>query len=141
VPVDGGQERAHDIAALDRPEGLGGEQQAGVVIHEIEDLDVAPVGQAPVGRVGLPQLVGQGGLEPDERRARPLVRLGRDQVVTPEDAPDRRRRRGVGEPPGEVVGDRRRATVVAGRRELGAQLNDGRLELGRRPARRGAGSP
>jgi len=86
----GRPERAHDIGGLDRPEGVGGEEQARVVVDDIEDLDVGPVGQAPVGRVGLSQLVGQRGLEPDERRARPRVGLGRDRVMAPEAA-----RRGV----------------------------------------------
>lgn len=34
-----------------------------MVIEPVEDLDVTAVGQGPVGEVGLPTLVGLGGLE------------------------------------------------------------------------------
>jgi hypothetical protein len=43
VGLDRGQEGAYDVAALDRPEGVGGEAQPGVVVDQVEDLDVAPV--------------------------------------------------------------------------------------------------
>jgi hypothetical protein len=47
-----------------------------VVIEEVEDLDVGAVGQRPVGRVGLPALVGQLGLEATPRALRSLLGLG-----------------------------------------------------------------
>ena len=50
-----------DDVAGDRGVGGAAEQVAGVVVEPVEDLDVGAVGQAPVGEVGLPALVGLGG--------------------------------------------------------------------------------
>ena len=38
---------------------IGGHDRPGVVVDEVEDLDVSAVGQGPVGDVGLPALVRQ----------------------------------------------------------------------------------
>lgn len=113
---------------------IGGEQQAGVVVDQVENLDVSPVGQAPVGRVGLPELVRQGRLEADERESRPLVRLRGDQPVAPKDAPYRRRRGNRLEAAAEMVGDRRRPGVVTGLGQLGPQQGCGRRKRRARAA-------
>jgi hypothetical protein len=41
----------------------------------VEDLDVAAIGEGPVGDVGLPALVGLGGFEADVAALGSLVRL------------------------------------------------------------------
>jgi hypothetical protein len=38
--------------------GVAGDGDPGVVVDDVEDFDVAVIGQAPVGDVGLPALVG-----------------------------------------------------------------------------------
>jgi hypothetical protein len=43
--------------------GVAADGQSGVVVDDVEDLDVAVTGQAPVDDVALPALVGQVGLE------------------------------------------------------------------------------
>ena len=43
--------------------GDTGDGQSGVVVDDVEDSDLAVIGQAPVGDVGLPESVGQVGLE------------------------------------------------------------------------------
>ncbi len=43
--------------------GVAGDGQPGVVVDDVEDLDVGAVGEVPVGDVGLPAFVGQVGFE------------------------------------------------------------------------------
>ena len=50
--------------------GDAGEEVAGVVVEDVEDLHIADAGQAPVGEVGLPGLVRQFGSEPAQGRLR-----------------------------------------------------------------------
>lgn len=68
--------------------GSGGAGQgfAGVVVDEVEDLDLGPrasgalgVGQVPVGDVGPPAFVGLFGLEADVAVARTFARLRGDE--------------------------------------------------------------
>ena len=93
-----------------RRNGRAAEQVAGVVVEPADDLDLAAVGEAPVGEVGLPDLVGRRGLEPDPGAARPLARLGHDEARGVEDPPDGRGRRGrpalALEVPGDLTGPR-----------------------------------
>jgi len=56
--VCGGAEGVDDGAAGDAVVGGDGQCVAGVVVDPAEDLDVAVVGEAVVGEVGLPALVG-----------------------------------------------------------------------------------
>jgi len=70
--VEGGD----DVAGLGRGERAGRDDQAGVVIDDVEDLHDRVAVEVPVGRVGLPAFVGQLGFEANERRAGPLVGLG-----------------------------------------------------------------
>ena len=126
---------------LDGDEAAGTEGDPGAVVEKVEDLDRAGVGQLPGGGVGLPGLVGQGCLEADEGRARALVRLGCDEAVFLEDAPDGRDRGQVGELVGEVVVDGLGSGVVAGRRQLAAELDDQLLNLGLDLVRAGVRSP
>ena len=132
VLLAGGRERGHDVVARDPPEGRAAEQVAGVVVEPRADLDLGPVGQAPVGDVGLPQLVGRRGLEAEPRAARPLARLGDDQARRVEDAPDGRGRRDRQALALEVPGDRHRAGIEPAGGELGAQRR--RSARGPRPA-------
>jgi hypothetical protein len=64
-----------DVGGLGRDERAGRDQQPRVVIDHVQDLDVAAIGEGPVGGVGLPALVGQLGLEPPPRALRSLVGL------------------------------------------------------------------
>lgn len=43
--------------------GDAGDEETGVVVDDVEDFDAAAVGEAPVGDVGLPALVGVGRLQ------------------------------------------------------------------------------
>jgi hypothetical protein len=124
VGVAGRAERGHDVVTADPPEDGAGEQVAGVVVEPGADLDLAPVSQAPVGEVGLPQLVGRRGLEAPPGAAWALVRLGDDQPGGMEDAPDRRGRRDGPARAPEVPGDRGRARVQAPGSELDPQGDD-----------------
>jgi hypothetical protein len=75
--------------AGDAVEDGGAEKVAGVIIEPVEYLDVAAVGQVPVGEVRLPALVGLGCLEAVVGAARPLLRLGCDQAGSVQDPSDR----------------------------------------------------
>ena len=112
-----------------------------MVVDAVEDLDAAAVGELPVGAVGLPEFVGQIGLEPNEGRARALVGLRSDQAVPSEDAPDGRHRGRRAEFKTQVEGDRVRAAVMAGGSEFSAQANDRGLDLGRDGVGTGAWPP
>jgi hypothetical protein len=63
----GGVQVSDDIGGLEDRPGGGAGQQPGVVVDDVEDLSVAAISQRPVGDVGLPELVGQVGLEPVPR--------------------------------------------------------------------------
>jgi hypothetical protein len=52
-------ERSHDIGCFGHRVRRGGNDEAGMVVDEVEDLDVSAIRQEPVGDVGLPALVGQ----------------------------------------------------------------------------------
>jgi hypothetical protein len=69
-------EARHDVAGLEHDPGLGADQEPGVVIDRVQDLDVGALVEPPVGRVFLPALVGHLGLEADRRGLRALLRLG-----------------------------------------------------------------
>ncbi len=58
VDLARGAERGHHVVTVDPSKGRAAEQVAGVVIEPRADLDLGPVRQAPVGHVGLPELVG-----------------------------------------------------------------------------------
>ena len=120
VGVAGRAERGHDIVVADPPKGPAAEQVAGVVVEPRADLDLAPIGQAPVGDVGLPQLVGRRGLEAQPRAAWALVRLRRDQPRGMEDAPDGRGRWDRPALALEMPGDHDRAGIEPSGGELGA---------------------
>jgi hypothetical protein len=127
-------ERGHDIVAGDPPEGGDGKQEAGVVVEPVEDLDLGSVRQAPVGEVGLPQLVWCRGLEADPRTPRALARLGCHEPRRVEDAPDGRGRRDGETLPPQVPGDRDRSGIETAAHELRAQRDDPLADLVRRPA-------
>ena len=84
---------SHDVGGFGGHERPGRDQQAGVVVDDVEDLHVGAVGERPVGGVGLPALVGQLGLEPPPRALGPLVGLGGDEPPAGQHPPDRRDRR------------------------------------------------
>ncbi len=85
-------ERGHHVVTVDPAEGRAAEQVAGVVVEPGAVLDLGLVRKAPVGHVGLPQLVGRVGLEAVPRAARTLAWLGHDQARGMEDPSDRRGR-------------------------------------------------
>src|SRR5450759_2658045 len=106
-----------------------------MVIDQVQNLDVGAVGQLPVGRVGLPHLVGQLGLEAYPGRLGALVRLRLDQAVGFADSPDGRPRRSSSEAEPEVVGNGLGAGVEARVGELAPQIDDRLLNLWGGPAR------
>jgi hypothetical protein len=126
VQIGGLVEDRDDIDGLDRGKRLAGQEQPGVVVDHVEDLDVGAAGQAPVGDVGLPHLVRQLCLEADQRAARALLRLGSNKPLPLEDPPDRRARGHLLAPYllGEVVGDGLCAAVMALSVQLLAQPHD-----------------
>jgi hypothetical protein len=117
-------EALNDVGRFHALLGIRAQEQARVVVDQVEDLHHLARGQAPGGDVRLPQLVGQLGAEADQRRARALVRLWDYQPLTPENAPDARERWDVLPIDGEVLGDRRRPGIVAESLQLAAQLDD-----------------
>ena len=59
VGQPGGGEAVDHVGGLDGHKGIGDQQQPGVVVDAVEDLDAAAVGELPVGGVGLPELIGE----------------------------------------------------------------------------------
>ena len=78
----------YDVAGSDGGEGAGGQVPAGVIVQEVEYLDLATIGRLPGVGVNLPGLIGQPGLEADEGALGALLGLRCDQAVALEDAPD-----------------------------------------------------
>jgi hypothetical protein len=72
----GTEERLQRIGRLDGGESDRRDKQAGVVVDEVQDLDLGVLGQVPVGGVGLPAFVGQAGLEADEGGAAACEAVG-----------------------------------------------------------------
>jgi hypothetical protein len=62
---------------------MGGQEQAGVVIDHVQDLDMNAIGELPVRDVGLPHLVRQLRAEADQAAAGLLLWLGDDQALSP----------------------------------------------------------
>jgi hypothetical protein len=54
----GAVETLHHVSPLHRPEGLAGEEQPGMVVEIVEDLNITAIGEVPVGGVSLSHLVG-----------------------------------------------------------------------------------
>jgi hypothetical protein len=113
-------EAVHDVLGFGGGVGVRDEEQAGVIVDEVEDLRVLAAGELPVRDVGLPCLVWQVRLEANQRAAGSLLWLRHDQSLALEDPPDRRSGRHILDAAGEVVRDRRRAGVMAVRLQLAA---------------------
>ena len=111
VIADNVQENSDDIVAGDRVVGGRAQQVAGVVIQPVENFCVGPVGQAPVGEVGLPHLVWLGGGKPHIGASEPFAWLGGDQALVLQDPADRRCRRLPQAFALQMPGDRHRAGV------------------------------
>jgi len=77
-----------DGGAGDARVGDGGEQVAGVVVDEVQDLHVLSCAEAHVGEVGLPGLVRQVGLEAGVGGLGPLLRLRGHLAVPGQDPVD-----------------------------------------------------
>jgi hypothetical protein len=99
-----------------------------VVVQDVQDLDVGPVCQAPVGGIALPPLVRHRGLEPTERGPRPLLGLRGDEATAGKNTPDRRDRRRATVATFEVEGDRVRPRVEPSFRQVFAESDDLVLE-------------
>jgi hypothetical protein len=115
--------------------GRASEQVAGVVVEPADDLDLAAVGQVPVGNVGLPDRVGLRGLEADPGAAWAFARLGYDEAGGMQDAPDGGRRGGGQALTLEVPGDGGGTRVEAAGGELAAQGGDPVTDDAGRPLR------
>jgi hypothetical protein len=111
--LSGGFEGVDDICGLGDRKGSCGDDEAGVVVNEVEDLDVAPGPECPVGDVALPALVGSA-VEADQRRLRAFLGFGGDEPSPCEDLPDRRDRGTVVTAFGEVPVNGPRAGVETG---------------------------
>ena len=141
ISIAGGGERGDHVIAGDPPEGGAGEQVPGMVVEPADDLDLAPVGEAPVREVGLPDLVGRRGLEPDPGAARALARLGHDEAGGVEDAPDGRGGRNGQAVALQVPRDGRRARVKTTCGELDPETDDPATHLVGCPVRARAWPP
>jgi hypothetical protein len=108
---------------------MGGDEQPGVVIDQVQDLDLGAVGQVPEGKVALPELIGEVRLKPIEGCLGTLVGLGDDEPLALEDTPDAGARRQLGEAFGEVMEDGLGAGVEAGAGRLPSELEDRGLEF------------
>jgi hypothetical protein len=105
-----GEGRDH-VVAVHPAEHRAREEVAGVVVEPVRDLDLAAVGQPPVGEARLPDLVGRGRLEPDPEAPGPLVGLRHDEARPVEDPADGRDRRHREALVPEMPGDGCRARV------------------------------
>jgi hypothetical protein len=117
-------EQGDHVGGLDRAEAGRADQQARVVVDQVQDLDGQARGQRPVRRIGLPELVGQRRLEADHRRARTLARLRHHEPALAEQPDDRAGRGHRAGAPSEVPLDGQRAGVEPLRQESGAQRDD-----------------
>ena len=96
-----------------------------MVIEDVQDLHLAAIGEAPMGDVGLPALVGLLGAEPLPRRPGPFLRLRHHEPAADQDPPDRGDGRHRVDPGDLQVGrDRFRAGVQALLRQLVAVADD-----------------
>ena len=59
-------------------------------------VGVGPIGETPVGEVGLPALVGEVSFEPDGGGPRPFLRFGGDEPCSEEPSADRGRGENLG---------------------------------------------
>lgn len=120
----GGEEGGHDCGDGDGSERGAGEQVAGVVIEEVQDLGVGPVGQGPVGEVRLPGFVGLVGFEAVQGGLGALLRFGDDEPGGVEDPADRGGRGRAQSFAFEVPGDRDGPGVQSGSDQFTAQVQD-----------------
>jgi hypothetical protein len=134
-------EALYDVAPLRGHPGIGGHQEPRVVIDDVQDLHIGPVGEHDVGDVCLPPLVRELGLEPDEGALRSLLGLGGDEAPPGEDAPDRGGSGGAPAAGGEVEGDGVGPGVQASFIEVLPELHDLVLVLRGRPVGTARGAP
>jgi hypothetical protein len=98
--------------------------QRELVVDPAQDLDVAAVGEPPVGEVTLPALVGQVGLEADVGRARSFLRFDLGEAGSTQGAIDRCRRHAQVVMLAEMPGDRVRPGVQPSSDQFVTQLHD-----------------
>ncbi len=128
--IRSGMEDLDHVQSLEGGEGAGGQSDSGLVIEEVQDLDRAAIGQLPGCGVELPGFVGQLGLEADEGSSGSFVRLGCDEALALEDAPDAGDRWQLGNLFRQVVVDGLQTGVIAGSRQLASEFDDQVLDLG-----------
>jgi hypothetical protein len=58
MPASGVAEAGHHIGRLGRSPSIGGHQQAGVVVEDVENLHPGPTGEFPVGEVACHRSLG-----------------------------------------------------------------------------------
>jgi len=128
-------EAVDHVSSFEDTAGVGADDEPGVIVDLIEDLDVGAIGESPVGGVELPTLVGLLRLEANERALRALVRLGSDEPALGQDPPDRGDGRNATTAPFEMERDGRRAGFVAGLVEVFADGDDLVLDRSVSPVR------
>jgi hypothetical protein len=121
-------EARHHVGRLEHDPCARADQEPGMVIEHVQDLDVGPVGEPPVGGVGLPALVRHRRLEAHERALGSLLRLGAHEPTALEDPPYRRDRGRRSMPTFQMERDRVRSRIQAFVGERLAQLDDFLLE-------------
>lgn len=95
-----------------------------MVIEEVQDLGVSPVGEGPVREVRLPGFVGLVGFEAVQGRFGALLWFGGDEPGGVEDPADRGGRVRMQSFTFEVPGDRDGSGVQAGSDQFTAQVQD-----------------
>ena len=135
VAFEPGLEVVDDIGAGDGSVCARADQEPGVVIEDVEDLDLGVVGEEPVGGVGLPAFVGLVGGEAHVGRLGTFEGLGGDEPATDQGPPDRRGCGDLVEFVLEVPGDGVRTGVEPVVDELFTELDDALFNLGWCPTR------
>jgi hypothetical protein len=74
-PAEGGGEGVDHLRAEGDPASFSGDVDPGVVVENVQDLHLGPIGEPPVSDVGLPAFVGLLGAEPVLAGPWPFLRL------------------------------------------------------------------
>ncbi len=118
------KENSRNVITADRRMGAGTEQEAGVVIKPVQNLNTRAVNQLPVRHIRLPGLVRLHGLKPGVGGTRAFAGLRDDQPRTPLRRPGTRLKRPQTTLP--VAGQKTRQ-MPAGIPKLGCNLGNGKV--------------
>src|SRR5665213_894087 len=102
----------HILGLCDHDDGAC-HHRPGVIIDEVDDLDVPVALELPVRHIGLPTLIGQIRLKTDEGVTWSLLRLGCDKTTTGEYPVNCRQRRWTHPLSRQVIRDSTSACIKA----------------------------